>query len=69
MELLQLAQENKIPLKTIDKYFFQGCVVAAQIQANCMSMVYLFIHSLILRVYYNSYQSFLLPLLVSYTSI
>ena len=53
MELLQLAQENKIPLKTIDKYFFQACVVAAQIQANCMSMVYQSIPAMIYRACYN----------------
>lgn len=39
MELLQLAQEHRIPITSVDKYFFQACVVSAQIQANCMSMV------------------------------
>lgn len=41
MDLLQIAQAEKLPMNQEIKLFFQSCIVATQIQANCLSLVHL----------------------------
>lgn len=39
MELIQLAQSSVVEVGFTQKYFFQSCIIAAQIQASCLSLV------------------------------